>query len=66
MIRFQQRPMVDRVSERLASIIDKQRAQANSVAGQSAKLDAALQQPIADVAGVDGMEDAVVMKALGI
>ena len=66
MIRFPQRPMADSVTERIMRFMHEQQAQANSVASQGARLDAALQQPIGDVAPVEGIEDALVLNSLDI
>ena len=62
MIRFPQKHIADSVLERI--MLAQQ--QMNSVQGQGARLDQALQQPVGDVAPMEGIEDAITMKALNI
>lgn len=64
MIRFPSRPMADRVADRIMAIEKKMNA--NSVQAQGQQLDAALQQPIGDVAPIEGIEDAIALKALDL
>lgn len=63
MIRFPKEPMADRVQARLMKLAQEQ---ANSVPVQGARIDAALSQPVGDVAAVDGIEDIMVTRALGL
>ena len=64
MIRFPQRPIADNVTERIMKIA----AQTNphSVQSQGQRLDRALAAPVGYVAPIEGIEDAVALKALGI
>ena len=62
MIRFPQKHIADSVLERI--MLAQQ--QMSSVQGQGARLDMALQQPVGDVAPMEGIEDAITMKALNI
>jgi len=63
MIRLPRKHIADSVAERVAAI---KQQQANSVAGQGLRLDQALQQPVGDVAPIEGIEDAITLKALDI
>ena len=58
--------MADRVTERILKFAAAQAAQDDKVAAQGAQLDAALQQPVGDVAPIEGIEDALVIKSLGV
>ena len=62
MIRLPRKHIADSVMERIA----RAQQQMNSVQSQGAKLEQALQQPVGDVAPIEGIEDAVTLKALNI
>ena len=62
MINFPKKHVADSVTERILAVVQKM----NKVELQGARLDAALQQPIGDVAPIEGIEDAVTVKALNI
>ena len=62
MIRFPQKHIADQVADRIMKI--DAHTQNNSVAAQGVRLEQAMAQPVGDVAAVDGIEDAVVGKAL--
>ncbi len=62
MIRFPRKHIADQVAERIAAAELK----INSVQAQGQRLDAALQMPVGDVAPIEGIEDAITMKALDI
>ena len=62
MIRFPRKHIADQVAERIAAIEKKM----NSVQAQGARLDQALQQPVGDVAPIEGIEDVIALKALDI
>ena len=62
MIRFPQKHMADSVVERIMAATQ----QINSVQAQGQQLDQALQQPIGDVAAIDGIEDAIPLRALDL
>ena len=64
MIRFPKKHIADSVAERIARV--QQQMDPNSVQGQGMRLDQALQQPVADVAPIEGIEDAIAFKALDI
>lgn len=64
MIRFPRQHIADSVSERIMQVAT--RLNPNSVAGQGQRLEQALQQPVGDVAPIEGIEDAVVLKALDV
>ena len=65
-IRFPQRHIADSVTRRIQEFARQQDAQTNKVAAQSAQLDAALSAPVGDVAPMEGIEDTIVLKSLGI
>ncbi len=60
MIRFPQKHIADQVAERIAAI----QKEMSSVEAQGHRLDAALQAPVGDVAPIEGIEDAIPVKAL--
>ena len=62
MIRFPRQHIADSVAQRIA----RAQQQMNSVQGQGQRLDQALQQPVGDVAPIDGIEDAIPLRALGL
>ena len=64
MIRFPQKHIADSVAERIMQVTQKMGA--NSVTAQGARLDAALQAPVGDVAPIEGIEEAITLKALDI
>lgn len=66
MIRFPQKHIADSVVERILRFAKEQRALSDSVAAQGARLDAQLAQPVGDVAAVNGIEDALVAKAIDV
>ena len=63
-IRFPTEPMADRVTRRLLALAERQNT--NPVQAQGLRIDAALQQPVGEVAPVDDIEQLMVMKTLGI
>ena len=64
MIRFPRKHIADSVAERIAAI--EQKMQASTVEGQGARLEQALQQPIGDVAPIEGIEDAITLRSLDL
>ena len=62
MIRFPQKHIADSVLERIMAA----QQQMSSVQAQGQRLDMALQAPVGDVAPMEGIEDAITMKALDI
>ena len=64
MIHFPNKHLADVVSERIMQVTQKM--QANSVASQGQRLEQALQQPVGDVAPMEGIEDAITLKALDL
>jgi len=62
MIRFPQKHMADSVVERIMLAAQKM----GKVEAQGAQLDAMLQQPVGDVAPIEGIEEAITAKALDI
>ena len=62
MIRFPQKHMADSVVERIMLAAKKM----GKVEAQGAQLDAMLQQPVGDVAPIEGIEEAITAKALDI
>lgn len=76
MIRFPRMHIADSVANRILNLSDDIQATQNappnipqtasSVAQQGAALDQALQQPVGDVAAIDGIEDAIPLKALDL
>lgn len=64
MINFPRKHIADSVAERIMAFA--QQMEANSVKAQGARLDAALQAPVGDVAPVEGIEDAITAKALDL
>ncbi len=64
MIHFPKGHMADRVADRILAI--EQKLARNSVQAQGKQLDAALQQPIGDVAPIEGIEDSIALKALDL
>lgn len=64
MIRFPRKHMADSVAERIMAVEKKMAA--NSVQAQGDRLESALQQPVGDVAPIEGIEDAITLKALNI
>ena len=62
MINFPRKHIADSVAERIMAVQQKM----NSVQAQGQRLDAALQQPVGDVAPMEGIEDAITLKALDI
>ena len=63
-MRFPQGQMSDRVIERIMQIA--QTLDMNKVQRQGMQLDAALNQPVGDVAPMPGVEDAVVARSLDL
>lgn len=63
-IRFPRKHLADSVAERIMAV--QQRMAANSVQSQGLQLEQALQQPVGDVAPIEGIEDMLTMKALDI
>ena len=69
MIRFPQKHIADNVAERILNVqqqMQLQQKQALGVEAQGQRLDQALQQPIGDVAPIEGMDEAFAMKAMNI
>lgn len=64
MIRFPRKHIADNVADRIMAI--EQKISANSVKAQGQRLDEALQQPVGDVAPMEGIEDALTLKALDL
>ena len=64
-INFPHGHMADRVMERILRFARSQQPR-DKVAMQSAQLDAALTQPVGDVAPVEGMNEAIVLKSLNL
>ena len=65
MIRLPRKHIADSVTDRIMQMIDRTSA-ANNVALQGQKLAEALAQPAGDIAPVEGIEDALVGKALDL
>ena len=64
MINFPKHHIADEVVARI--MLASQKMKVNSVAAQGQRLDMALQQPIGDVAPIEGIDDAIALKALDI
>ncbi len=64
MIHFPQGHMADRVADRILAI--EKKIAGNSVQAQGQQLETALQQPIGDVAPIEGIEDSIALKALDL
>ena len=64
MINFPRGHMADRVADRIMAV--QKNMSANSVQAQGQRLEQALQQPVGDVAPIEGIEDAITLKALDI
>ena len=62
MINFPKKHIADSVLERIM----RAQQQMNSVQSQGQRLDQALQQPVGEVAPMEGIENAITMKALDI
>jgi len=63
-IRFPKQHIADSVAQRV--IAAEKRINANTVEGQGARLDQALAAPVGDVAPMEGIEDAITLKALDL
>ncbi len=66
MIRFPKKHIADNVVDRINRYSQAQAAVSNPVAAQSAELDAALSQPVGDVAPIEGVEELLVTNSLGL
>ena len=64
MIRFPSRHIADSVAQRIMDV--EKKINGNSVAAQGARLEQAMQQPVADVAPIDGIETAIPARALDL
>jgi hypothetical protein len=64
MIRVPRKHIADDVAARIMAV--EKRINANSVAAQGQNLDNALQQPVGDVAPIEGIEDALTARALDL
>jgi len=64
MIRFPGRHIADNVTERIMQV--EKRLNANSVQAQGVRLETALAAPVGDVAPIEGVEDALVGRALDL
>ncbi len=64
MIRFPQKHIADSVAERIATV--QQKMDANNVQAQGQRLEEALTAPVGDVAPIEGIEDAVALRALDL
>ena len=64
MMRIPRKHIADDVAERIMAV--EKRMNANSVSAQGQRLEQALQQPVGDVAPIDGIEDLVTLKALDV
>lgn len=64
MIRLPRKHIADSVSERIIAVTAK--LNANSVMVQGQNLSAALKQPVGDVAPIEGVDEAVVGRSLGL
>lgn len=64
MIRFPQQHIADSVAERILKFEQAQRA--SSVEAQGMRIDAALAQPVGDVAPTEGLEESIVFNAVGV
>ena len=64
MIRFPRKHIADDVADRIMAV--QKRMTANQVSSQGEQLDQALQQPVGDVAPIEGIEDAVALRALDL
>ena len=64
-INFPQGHMADRVLARLIKFARTQQPR-DKVAAQGAQIDAALQQPVGDVAPMEGLDEAMVLKSLSL
>ncbi len=62
MIRFPRKHIADSVSERIMAV--EKKLAANNVQAQGQRLEDALSQPVGDVAPMEGIEDAITLKAL--
>jgi len=66
MINFPKHHLADEVIARIVMNAKRAQAESNSVKAQGMQLDQALQQPIGDVAPMEGIEDAITLKALNL
>ena len=64
MIKFPRHHIADSVAARIMAVA--RQTDPNSVQAQGARIDAALQQPVGDVAPMEGIEDAITLKALNV
>ena len=64
MIRFPRKHIADNVADRILAI--EQKMVGNTIQVQGQRLEAALQQPISDVAPIEGIEDSIALKALDL
>ena len=64
MIRFPRKHIADDVADRIMAV--QKRMAANQVSAQGQQLEQALAQPVGDIAPMEGIEDAVTMKALDL
>ena len=62
MIRFPNKHLADTVMDRIMAAQKKM----SSVESQGQRLEQALQQPVGDVAPMEGIEDAITLKALDL
>ena len=65
MIRFPKKHIADSVADRIVQAT-MQMEQANPVQQQGAALDMALQQPVGDMAPIEGIEEMIPLKALDL
>jgi len=64
MMRVPRKHIADDVAERIMAV--EQRMNANSVAAQGMRLEQALQQPVGDVAPIEGVDEMIALKALQV
>ena len=64
MIRFPRKHIADSVADRIMAVEKKMAA--NNVAAQGQQLEEALALPVGDIAPMEGIEDAITLKALDI
>lgn len=64
MIRFPRQHIADNVAQRIMAV--EKKLAANNVQAQGTALEQALQQPVGDVAPIEGIDDAIALKALDI
>jgi len=64
MIRFPRKHIADSVAERIMAV--EKKLSANNVQAQGQRLEEALALPVGDVAPMEGIEDAITMKALNL